>query len=567
MSADREEQYRKLFLQEARENFEELNTLMVSWEKNPGERKAIDSIFRIVHTIKGNAMGIGLEEIATLTHVFEDLVGEIRNGKLQVDGDIFQALFRALDKLGLLLDAIESGAKVSFLGIKTKLEIILKRSRESQETETVEETPQEEPSPEEEENTTAENETSLHFGDTINIAVSKMDQLLDLTGELMIEKDRLLNDLGASSSSEFNRLNRLISDLQYSMLKVRMVPLDFMFKRFHRVVRDASQIEGKKVNLALEGVDVEIDRNILKVISESLVHVVRNAVAHGIESPSIRKEAKKPEEGLIRLKGLYDKDSVIIEIEDDGTGINPEDIRTKLKKTKALDEKVIDAMDDGDIVRQIFTPGFSNAEKVTEISGRGVGMDVVKRSVESIGGQVIIDSKIGAGTNIQLRLPSSLALKSVLVFESAEQAYAIPVSFAETVVSVSSEDIHQVGGYWATSFQGETIPLIFLEDLLTLDTLENVEAANIYRSFEQVEGGGKFEMIVVNYSEKYLALVVTRMLKKLDVLEKPLMNPLDDIKLLSGTTILGDGNVCPILDVASISEFYYQYLTQQQLSI
>ena len=563
MSVDREEQYRKLFLQEARENFQELNTLMVNWEKRPDDRKSIDSIFRIVHTIKGNAMGIGLEDVGALAHVFEDVVGEIRNGRISTDEEIFQSLFRALDKLGALLEAIESGKKVRFLGIKTKLEILLKRLKEAEPAKE----PEEASRPEEPQAEESTEDASMHFGDSINIAVGKMDELLDLTGEIMIEKDRLLNDLGSNVSTEFNRLNRLISDLQYSMLKVRMVPLDFMFNRFYRVVRDAAQLEGKKVNLSLEGVEVEIDRNILKVISESLVHVVRNAVAHGIEEPTVRTQKGKSESGTITLKGLYDKDSVIIEVADDGKGINPADIRAKLKSTKVLDEKVIEAMDDTDIVRQIFTPGFSNADKVTEISGRGVGMDVVKRSVESIGGHVVIDSQIDVGTNMQLRLPSSLALKSVLIFEAGNQSYALPVSFAETVIAVSADEVHKVGGYWATTFQGDTIPIVFLQDLLALGNLERVDADDIFKSFAQIEDIRSMEMIVVNYSDKYLALVVDKMLKKLDVLEKPLISPLDKIRLLSGSTILGDGVVCPILDVAAISEFYYQYLTQQQLSI
>ncbi len=564
MSSSKEQEYQRLFLQEASENFEELNKHLILLEKNNSDKKAINSIFRLVHTVKGNAMGLGFEAIANLSHVIEDVMGEVKEGHVALDESLFDSIFRAVDKLGQLLRAVESGKKVNYLGIKTKLEILLKNAREN-ETE-VEEKPQEgdkqASSPEEAET------PEITFTDVIQIPVGKMDEMLNLVGQLIIEKDRLISRIGQNGSrSEFDSLQRITSDLQYSILNARMVPMEFMFNKFHRIVRDAALIEKKKVDLVLKGTDVEIDRNILKIISDSLIHVTRNAVSHGIEPPADRKKLGKEETGKVTLEALYEKDSVLIKVEDDGAGIDPDSLRRKVFEKGLMDREVALSLSDQDAILQIFQPGFSNAEKVTEISGRGVGMDVVKKSVESIGGQIDIKSEVGKGTAIHLLLPSSLALKAVLLMVIADQEYAIPLSFTEGVISVGKAEIHQIGRNFTIEYLEQTIPLIFLQDLLDAKSLEEGEGLiSLNNAFQHLDESDKLDVIVVGYVGKLIGLAVDKLLHRQEVLEKPLQKPLDGVKLLSGTTILGNGNVCPVIDVAAISDLLFRQATSKKVT-
>ncbi len=561
MNEDKEAEYRKLFLQEATDNFEELNKLIIKLEKTPGDQRMIDSIFRIVHTVKGNAMGLGLEAIAGLTHVLEDVMGEVKQGTIALDSSLFESLFKAIDKLGLLLKSMETGERVSYLGIKTKLEVFLKNNRGSSE-----ETEDHGPSTENEDVESDDTTPEITFTDVIQIPVGKMDELLNLVGQLIIEKDRLMTRLAQNGTrSEFDGLQRITSDLQYSILNARMVPMEFMFNKFHRIVRDAATIEQKKVDLKLRGADVEIDRNILKIISDALIHVTRNAVSHGIEDNVLRKKKGKPETGEIIMEALYEKDNVLIRVADDGAGIDPDALRQKAYEKGILSRDVAQSLSDQDAIMQIFQPGFSNAEKITEISGRGVGMDVVKKAVESIGGQVNVESTMGEGTIVNLLLPSSLALKAVLLLKVGEQEYGIPLSFTEGVVSVKQNEIRKIGTNLTIEYQEKTIPLIYVEDLLATGDLQ--------KFLESAEGSskktrGEFEeVIVVSYTGKLLGLVVDKLMHRQEILEKPLPHPLHQTKLLSGTTILGNGNVCPVLDVAAICDLIFQKITLKRSTL
>lgn len=565
----KEEEYKALFLADALQNFEELNKHFIVLEKKHSDKQAINSIFRIVHTLKGNAMGMGYEAIANLTHVMEDLMGEIKENRIELDSDLFASLFRAADKLGDLIKALETGAKVSYLGIRTKLEVLLKNRKED-------------PAPEAEETSVAEPESvsepvapvqqeedveveeadpdEITFADVIQIPVRKMDELMTLVGQLIIEKDRLIaENRSLDRRSQFEGLQRISSNLQYSVMNARMVQMGFLFNKFHRIVRDAAVIEGKDVSLELKGTNIEIDRNVLKAMGDSLIHLVRNAVSHGVEMPKDRSAKGKPKTGTITLDASYEKDYVQITISDDGQGIDAEAIRKKLVEKQLMNEQTAKTLSEDDVIRQIFQPGFSNAAKVTEISGRGVGMDVVKKAVESVGGQVIIDTEINKGTTIKLLLPSSLALKGALLFELADQTYAIALSYTEAVLSLKKTDIHKLGNTLMTKYQEETIPIVFLSDLISLKKLSDVTAAGIlHRSYKETDDDQQLDMIVVSFAGKLTGIVVDRLLYQKEIIEKPLAKPLDKTKLLSGTTILGNGKVCPVIDIAALTEILFK---------
>lgn len=566
----KEEEYRQLFLTEALENFEELNRLFVDLEKDMSSKKAITNIFRIVHTLKGNAMGMGYDKIADLAHVMEDVFGAIKNGEVALDKELVDSLFRANDKLGGLINAVTTNERVSYLGIKTKLTVYLKNAREekaaSGEQPSDDDGLEEEEIEEESESSSEDQGTGIKFADVVQIPVRKMDDLLNMVGELVIERDRLISLFGAEGKStlEFERIKRISSNLHYGIMNVRMVQMGFLFNKFHRVLRDAASAEKKNVELILKGTEVEIDRNILKIISDSMVHLVRNAVGHGIETKEERQDSGKPPAASVTLSATLEKDNVVITISDDGKGINTQKIKEKIVKQNMVTQEVADQLPDKEIIRYIFEPGFSSADKVTEISGRGVGMDVVKKSVESIGGQVLVDTELGLGTSVHLLLPSSLALKGALLFEVEAQVYAIPLNYIESVTYLHKKEIHLVADSLMVDHQDQSIPLVFLKGLLDQNNLDNVDQSAIgQKILKDIEKEQELNVIITTHSGRLLGLVVDKLQRQKEIIEKKLPKPLDNSKLLSGTTILGSGHVCPVLDVASIMDVLFQSATKK----
>lgn len=570
----KESEYKELFLVEAKDNIEQLDKLFVDLEKDIKNQNAINAIFRITHTLKGNAMGLGIDSIADLSHVMEDVMIAIKSGKVQLNQELFKLLFRANDKLGALVSAMETDEKVSFLGIKTSLAIFLKNELDKEgdaeegngDDSEKEEVTAEQMLQEQEDDAASENQIS--FSDVIQIPVKKMDDLLSEVGQLIIERDRLIaysQELGLKTG-EFDRLQRISSNLQYSIMNARMVQVGFLFNKFHRVLRDAASIEGKKANLVLKGTETEIDRNILKLMSDSMVHLVRNALSHGIESEEDRKKAKKPIEGQVTLDAHYERDRVVIQVKDDGGGIDHEVIRRKIVEKGLASSEMAKNMGKEEILSYIFESGFSNAAQVTELSGRGVGMDVVKKAVESIGGQVKIETEVGLGTTMNLHVPASLALKGSLLFGVDGHEYAIALSYTEAVVTIEKKDIKKLSGGLMGSFQGDAISILFLKDILYLKALSDIHNRGmLHKSFEAAAEDAVFDVIIVSYDGKTTGMIVDKVLQQKEIIEKPLTKPLEKIKLLSGTTILGNGNVCPVVDVAVITDLIHRQSLQMQM--
>ncbi len=574
----KESEYRELFLVEALENFEELNRRFIDLEKENNDQGAINAIFRITHTLKGNAMGMGFDAIAELSHVMEDVMGSIKNGDIKLNKEMFESLFKANDKLGELINALKTGKKVSYLGIKTKLSILHKNSLQNKGTEepeaqdtgegsieeveeAVHESAMENKEPQTPEPQSAEEAPKITFTEVIQIPVKKMDDLMNLVGQLIIERDRLISMFTTdnSSNSQFDSLQRISSNLQYNIMKARMVQVGFLFNKFHRIVRDVAALENKKVDLSLKGTEIEIDRNILKTMSDSMIHLVRNAVSHGIEDGETRKKNNKSSNGKITLDARYEKDRVVIMVSDDGKGIDAQVIRNKIIEKGLVNADYAKSLEDQDVLMYIFEPGFSSAEKVTEVSGRGVGMDVVKRTVESIGGQVTIDTEVGKGSTINMILPSSLALKGALLFELNKQEYAISLGYTEAVISLQKNEIHKISDGLMANYLEATIPIVFLNDLFSLNELTEISNSGIlHRTFDELDPQTQLDVIVISYSGKFVGLVVDRLLQRKEIIEKTLPRPVDKVKLLSGTTILGNGNVCLVVDVAAITDLLFK---------
>ncbi|RAW01017.1 chemotaxis protein CheA [Pseudochryseolinea flava] len=579
---NKEAEYREIFLAEALENFEAINRLLTQLEKNGQDKNAINALFRITHTLKGNASGMGYSNIAELAHVLEDLFGEMRDGHITVTEEIFSTIFKGVDVLGHLIDAVKEPKEVKFKGIKTKLEVLIKKAKEERENATQTQTENVgvsdlSPFSPDQVNDLAisssdgaeipgEADTKLSFSDLVQVPVRKLDNLLNLVGELIIEKDRILASQAGldmrRSTNEFARLSRISSDLQYSVMDVRLVQVGFLFNKFHRVVRDAASVEKKDVILKLEGTDTEIDRNVLQVISDSLIHLIRNAVGHGIESPADREAAGKPKDGTVWLSAKNDTDAVIIEIRDDGKGLDYDRIKSKAIAKGLLSVEDADKLNEQELSMLIFEPGFSTMDQVTAISGRGVGMDVVKKTLDSIGGTIKVISVKGKGTTLQLTLPSSMAVKSCLLLELQQEVYAIPLSYTESVISLYRSDIHRAGGGLVATHLGKNIAVVFLRDVFAYsnDSLSVTNA--LQHSFDSIHPETRLEIVVVNFNNRTVGFVVDKLLQQKEIIEKPLMKPVDRIKFISGVTILGTGNVCLVLNIPNLLQFIFNLSSQ-----
>ena len=609
--SSKEEEYKEMFLAEAIEGFEELNKLFTQLEKDVSNEGAVNAIFRITHTLKGNAMGMGFESIAELAHVMEDIFSEVKQKTIILDSELFSSLYKANDKLGELIDALKTGEQVNYKGIRTKLTVYLTNAKKSKRQVSESTTPA--VSFEEKINAglTSENiqsdvkesfqkveninsaipvatttneqvivnplkveKSDVHdtesghlkedvenpkiaFSDLVQVPVRKLDSLLNLVGELIIERDSLIaksNERGEYGFNMFTRLQRITSDLQYGIMDVRLVQIGFLFNKFHRIIRDVASIEKKKVNLILEGTEIEIDRNVLKIMSDSLIHVIRNSVSHGIENPQVRLEKGKPETGEVILRARNEKDTVIIEVIDDGNGMDHEIIGKKAVKKGLITEEYFKKASKDDLLMLIFEPGFSNAEKITEVSGRGVGMDVVRRATESIGGKIEVNTIIGRGSTIALHLPSSMAVKGALLFELQNQEFAVALTYTEAVVRLRKKDIHKISNGLMASYLDKTISVIFLKDLFEKDNLSDFSKEDSYHStFDSItDPDKKLDLLVVSYANKYCGIIVDKFLQQKEIVEKTLSRPLDNLEMISGATILGNGNVCLVLDVANI---------------
>lgn len=577
MKQSKEEQYKEIFLAEALENLEELDKLFTEMEKDPGKKRIVEAIFRITHTLKGNAQGMGFEQIASLAHTMEDVFSEVRTGKIELSEKLINDLFKANDALSGLVQRIrEPERKVSYKGLQAKLNVLLRKAREAEEEEE-----NATPAPdaksedgeaveiageveiEEEEEEESGGSDGIVFSDVIQIPISKLDDLMKLTGELIIERDRVASiseERNAGMTQELSMLHRITSELQYAVMDVRLVQADFLFNKFHRIVRDAAHQEGKKVKLELEGTSQEIDRNVLQTISDSLIHLVRNAIGHGIESEADRFNAGKDPEGTVTLLARSEQDTVIIEVRDDGGGIDPEIIRRKAVEKGMVSQALSQHLTKDEIINFIFEPGFSSADSVTSISGRGVGMDVVKKAIDTIGGKIKVETELGEGTSMTLHLPTTMAVKGALLFEMGKTEIAIPLTYTESVVSFSKSVIHKVAGGLLTTYLGHSIAVVYLADLLALsmEESENIPDGALHQTFDKMDPDEEIKVVIVSHGSRYIGLVVDKLLQQKEIVEKPLERPLDTVKYLSGVTILGNGNVCLVLDVVAITDMLFR---------
>lgn len=573
----------KDFLVEAKEGISKMEEEFIELEKERGNPEIIKSLFRTMHSLKGASGFFGFKSLEGIAHFAEDILGKIRDGELEVTEEVVDILLRCLDeikyivayleehkvepvddrileflvKLSNYTNEIKKKAKVKGVSEKEETpkeavqqEAILEEKVFEKPTVSEREEEQAKKLPEEKIELVKEEKreerviqasqatlTETH----IKVSIELLDQLMNLAGELVLARNRVVQLANRLNDPELSRsvqsLSMVTTELQETIMKTRMQPIGVVFNKFPRIVRDLARALNKKVNLHLEGTETELDRSIIEAIKDPLTHLVRNAIDHGIESPEIRVQTGKPPEGNLILRAYHEGGQVIIEIEDDGRGIDIEKIKKKAIEKGFVTSDEAERLSEKEILSFIFKSGFSTAEKVTQVSGRGVGMDVVKNNIEKLGGSIEINTVLGKGTTVRVKIPLTLAIIPALIVTSHGQRYAIPqVSLRELVSIEPEKDLLKLGDTEFYRLRGEIIPVVRLSRAL---------------GFEN--GKDERSLVILTTGERFIGLLVDEIFDSEEIVVKPLGKWFKGIPLYSGATIMGDGKLALILDVVGIS--------------
>ena len=383
----------------------------------------------------------------------------------------------------------------------------------------------------------------LKSGQSVRVDIEKLDTLMNLMGELVINKVRL-EQIGTTHrltelTETLEQMDRVTTDLQTVVMKVRMVPVGQVFNRFPRMVRDLAKELGKELNLTIEGEETELDRTVIDEIGDPIMHLLRNSLDHGLEHPDAREAKGKPRIGEVGLIARHEGNNVVIMVTDDGKGIDADVIRRKAVEKGMISEDEANSLDDADAVRLIFLPGFSTAEKITDVSGRGVGMDVVRSKIETLGGHVDVETKIDEGSVFKIKLPLTLAIIQALLVKVQEEMYAIPLGSIDSTINITQEDIKTVRNKEVIVLRGQIIPIIRLGDVLNVPRVNEKDNDDIF-------------VVVVHIGERKAGIVVDNLVGQQEIVIKSLGKLLAGLKVISGATVLGDGRVAMILDVSAL---------------
>lgn len=520
------------FLSEALEIAVKLDSDLVALERDPADRERLAAIFRGIHTIKGNSGFLGFERLQTLTHAAETLLSRLRDGERTLTQETTTALLATVDAIRRMIGSVErTGAESpgDDVAAREALEALSRDAAAPADSGV---------------STSVRAATAAET--RIRVDVDLLDRLMTLVGELVLSRNRIvrLADGGrdAALAAAAQRLASVTTELQEGVMKARMQPVRRLWSRFPRVVRDLSLACGKPVALAMEGDATELDRSILEAIADPLVHMLRNAVDHGIEAAAVRAARGKPAEGRLLLRAFHQGGRVVLEISDDGAGIDPERLRRRAVELGSLSPEQAARLEDREALDLVFLPGFSTAPEVTTLSGRGVGMDVVRSNLQAIGGSVEIRTRVGEGTLFRLKIPLTLAIIPALVFSAGGEPFAIPqVSLVELVrveaAETAFEMLHRVPVF---RLRNHLLPLVFLGELLGLPG--------------ERRKAGPATIIVLQAGDSLFGLVVDAVEDTAEIVVKPLGRHLRDLHVYAGATVLGDGRVALILDVSGLAQ-------------
>jgi two-component system chemotaxis sensor kinase CheA len=623
------------FITETTESLDVIDVELVRFEQEPNNADILGNIFRLVHTIKGTCGFLGLTRLEALAHAAETLMGQYRDGS-PVTPDGVSLILESIDRIKELVTELGStqvepeGSDNDLISLLEKMATgeveaapVVEEEEEAQPEpdhapgrvplDELERAFQEAPGPDDEavgddtaSETPAEAEVEVveeepaaavaaapdaDAGKTaaaapkestvkqsIRVNVDTLEHLMTMVSELVLTRNQLLEMVRALNDSEFKvplqRLSNVTAELQEGVMKTRMQPIGNAWQKLPRIIRDLSKELDKKIDLEMVGAETELDRQVLELIKDPLTHMVRNSADHGLEDTAKRGEIGKPESGKVRLAAFHEGGHIIIEVSDDGRGLDAEVIKNKLVENGVATREELDKMSEQQIHKYIFNAGFSTAKVVTNVSGRGVGMDVVRTNIELIGGSVDVKSIWGKGTTFTIKIPLTLAIVSALIVEAGGQRYAIPqLSVVELVRTHSNADnrIEMINDTPVLRLRNKLLPLVALSKLLKLEdepkpqSIETeVEAVEPVQSDEQEDQTVETEekkakaeslfVVVIQVGNQSFGIVVDSVFDTEEIVVKPMSNRLRDITMFSGNTILGDGSVIMIIDPNGLAQ-------------
>ena len=555
------------FITEAEESLDRIDPLFVEIETNGNDKNILNEIFRCMHTIKGAAGFLGFQSIVDVSHSAENILKKLREGEILLNKPLTDVILKSVDTLRLLLrhlklkDGKEENTKALLEELETELDKTIS-APPGHETGIVDEQTRENSArdhsfiaPREEENLPERKECHQ----TLRVETDKIDNVMDLTGEVVLIRNRLLNIVNyleltysddpyvESLFETVSFLDLVTSDMQVAVMKMRMQPIKKIFSKFPRLVRDMTNALGKDVNLIISGEHTEVDKSVIERIGDPLVHIIRNAIDHGIEQIDERLLKGKPERGTIEINAYQKGSQIVIEVSDDGRGIDLEGVKRKAIKKALLNDDEAERMSDNEVINLIFLPGFSTVDVATELSGRGVGMDVVKTNISKLNGYIEVITKKDAGTALKISIPLTLAIIHVLMVRTGSAHYAIPLSSIEETLKVSKRDFSEVVGQKVLNIRERVLPVFELSDIL---------------------GNGRDDasderyVVVISMGETKFCIALDGLLGQEEIVIKAIEGIRMNSTFILGATITGEGKVVLILDPAGISRHKFGLIQQ-----
>ncbi len=559
------------FILETQENLAQLDTDLLILEKDPSEKETLARVFRTLHSVKGTAGFLGLDKLQALAHSAESLLSKLRAGELLFNQPIATALLEVVDATRQVIAAVEANgdegsgdysaltARLDDLRVANPTPIPVPAAPAAsgapaplpalpvREHSPPPPAPISLPKPASEPGDSTPEPRSAGVSDTtLRVDVGLLDKLMNLVGELVLARNQIMQFSTSQEEPSFlgtvQRLNLLTTELQASVMKTRMQPIGNVWGKFPRVVRDLSLACGKQVRFEMDGQETELDKTIIEAIKDPMTHMIRNAVDHGIETPEARSAGGKPAEGRLHLRAFHEGGKVIIEIVDDGAGIDPHRVREKAIHAKIVSAEDAARMSERELVNLVFLPGFSTADKITHFSGRGVGMDVVRTNIEKIGGTVDLESQVSCGTTVKMKIPLTLAIIPALTVTASGERYCIPQVNLLELVRLEGEQafrgIERIHGDPVYRLRGSLLPLFYLDEQLGNESARVADEVNI---------------VVLQADDRQFGLVVDAIHDTEEIVVKPLQKQLKGIGVFAGATIMGDGRVALILDVLGLA--------------
>lgn len=568
------------FLIDCHENLEQLDQDLLALESQPEDRDRLANVFRTVHTIKGNSGFLALPKLEKVTHVGESLLVPLRDGERQLNDEIATGLLGMVDAVRDILAQLENSGTEGdkdYDCVINRLEQLMSESTSPEAAQAASQKAAQPPkkkatakkksaagktatkktrkranppnaakqhTPEPDSNEAPDEQETSIAESTVRLDVSLLDKLMNQVGELVLARNQILqysqNVTDSSMLEACQSLNLITRELQTGILKTRMRSIQNVWSRIPRQVRDLCQALGKDVNVSMEGADTEMDKTVLEAIRGPLTHIVRNAVDHGVETPDERLAQGKPAQGQLKLRAFHKGGFVVIEVIDDGKGLDLNGIREKAIRNGLVASDAVQSLSVRELHQLILSPGFSTATSVTNISGRGVGMDVVKTSVEAIGGTIEIHSESGAGTTLRIRIPLTLAIVPALIVRSGSETYAIPQIALVELLRLQEPDLEFIHNAPVFRRRGRLLPFLSLSEQLGIKS-------------EASEGTEAINVAVLQADGHSFGLAVDEICDSQEIVVKPLSPHLQDIAMYAGATIMGDGRVSLILDVNGLA--------------